>query len=60
MVRRKKNKNKTVFGVIGVLLTIFGIIGTIPILLNLQYTILLPITTLSVILGIILIAWAFD
>ena len=53
-------KNKTMWGVIGVLLTIFGIIGTIPILLNRQYIIGLPVTVLSVIVGVILITWAFD
>ena len=29
---KKKPKDKTVIGVVGVLLTIFGIIGTIPVL----------------------------
>ena len=55
-----KRKNKTVWGVIGVILTLFGIIGTIPILLNREYLISLPITGLSVIIGIILMAWAFS
>ena len=53
-------KNKTVWGVIGVILTLFGITGTIPILLNREYLIGLPITGLSVIIGIILMAWAFS
>ncbi len=53
-------KNKTVWGVIGVILTIFGITGTIPILLNREYLIGLPITGLSVIVGIILMAWALS
>lgn len=55
-----KRRNKTVFGVIGVILTLFGIIGTIPILLNREYLIGLPLTGLSVIFGIILMAWAFS
>ena len=55
-----KRKNKTVWGVIGVILTLFGIIGTIPVLLNREYLIGLPITALSVIVGIILLAWAFS
>ncbi len=53
-------KNKTIWGVIGVILTLFGITGTIPILLNKEYLIGLPITGLSVIVGIILMAWAFS
>ena len=53
-------KNKTIWGVIGIILTIFGITGTIPILLNKEYLIGLPITGLSVIVGIILMAWAFS
>jgi len=56
----KKRKNKTVWGVIGVILTLFGIIGTIPILLNNQYHLWLPLTALSVITGVILTAWAFS
>ncbi len=52
-------KNKTIWGVIGVILTLFGITGTIPILLNKEYLIGLPITGIAVIIGIILIAWAF-
>ncbi len=52
--------NKTVWGVIGVLLTLFGIIGTIPILLNKEYLISLPVTGIAVIVGIILMAWAFS
>ena len=55
-----KRKNKTVWGVIGVILTLFGITGTVPILLNRGYLIGLPITGLSVIVGIILMAWAFS
>jgi len=54
-----KKINKTVWGVIGVLLALFGVTGTIPILLNREYIIGLPITALSVIVGIILMAWAF-
>ncbi len=55
-----KKKNRTVWGVIGVILTLFGITGTIPILLNKEYLIGLPVTGLSVIVGIILMAWAFS
>ena len=56
----KKRKNKTIWGVIGVILTLFGVTLTIPILLNREYIIGLPITALSVIGGIILMAWAFS
>ena len=56
----RKSKNKTVLGVIGVILTLFGAIGTIPVLLNKDYLLGLPITALSVIGGIILIAWSFS
>lgn len=55
-----KRKNKTIWGVIGLLLTLFGITGTIPILLNRGYLIGLPVTAISVIIGIILMAWAFS
>ena len=55
-----KRKNKTIWGVIGVLLTLFGIIGTIPILLNRDYIAGLIVTGLSVIIGIILLAWVFS
>lgn len=54
-----KKRKKSIWGVIGVLLTLFGVTGTIPILLNKEYIIGLPITAISVIIGIILIAWAF-
>ena len=37
-----------------------GITGTIPILLNREYIGVLPLTALSVIAGIILMAWAFS
>lgn len=53
-------KNKTIWGVVGVLLTLFGITGTIPILINREYLIGLPLTALAVIIGIILIAWVFS
>ena len=53
-------KNKTVWGVIGVILVLFGVTGTIPILLNREYIIGLPMTGLAVIIGIILIAWVFS
>jgi len=52
-----KSKNKTVWGVIGVILILFGLIGTIPLILN-RYIIGLPITAIIVIVGVILIAWA--
>ena len=60
MAKTKKRKNKTVLGVIGVLLTLFGIIGTIPILSNIGYAIWLLVTGVSVVAGVILIAWAFS
>lgn len=52
-------KNKTIFGVIGVLLTLFGITGAIPILINREYISGLPLTALLVVIGVILMAWAF-
>ena len=52
---KKKPKDKTLIGVIGVLLTIFGIIGTIPVLQNRQY-IWLIITAIAVIIGVLLVA----
>lgn len=55
-----RKKNKTIWGVIGVLLTLFGIIGTIPILISKEYIAGLPITAISVVVGIILMAWAFS
>jgi len=55
----RKTRNKTIFGVIGVLLTLFGITGTIPILLAREYILALPATAVSVIVGVILMAWAF-
>ncbi|MFH1358379.1 MAG: hypothetical protein ABIH37_00660 [archaeon] len=59
MTTKKKLKNKTVIGVVGVLLTIFGIIGTMPVLQNRQYLWLI-ITAISVIVGVILVAWSFS
>ena len=56
---KKKTKDKTVMGVIGVLLTLFGIIGTIPVLQNRQY-IWLTITAIAVIIGVILVAHSLD
>lgn len=56
----KKGKNKTVFGVIGVLLTLFGVVMTIPILVNKEYVEILFLTGISVVAGVILIAWAFS
>ncbi len=56
-----KRKDKTVWGVVGVILTIIGITGTIPLSLKGEpYTYGIPITGLMVIGGIILIAWAFS
>ncbi|MDP2926052.1 MAG: hypothetical protein Q8N99_06780 [Nanoarchaeota archaeon] len=59
MVKKKDFTNKTVIGVIGVLLTIFGIIGSIPVLQNRQYSWLI-ITAIAVIFGVILVAWSFS
>lgn len=56
---RKNKENKTLIGVIGILLTIFGIMGTIPVLQNRQYSILI-ITAIAVIAGVILVAWSFS
>ena len=56
---RKKKENRTLIGVIGILLTIFGIMGTIPVLQNRQYSILM-ITAIAVIVGVILVAWSFS
>lgn len=53
-------RNKTIFGVIGVLLVLFGITGTIPILLNKEYATGLLLTVPAVIIGIILMAWAIS
>jgi uncharacterized membrane protein len=55
---KRRRKNKTVLGVIGVLLTLFGIMGTIPILFNMEYASWLLVTGVSVIVGVILMAWA--
>ena len=56
----KKRKNKTPLGVVGVLLIIFGVTGTIPILLNKEYLLGLPITALAVIIGVILISMSIS
>lgn len=55
-----KRKNKTIWGVIGVLLTLFGVIFTIPITLNREYSAFLAVTAIAVVAGVILIAWAFN
>ena len=56
----ERSRNKTVWGVIGVLLTLFGIMGTIPILVNKEYAEGLILTGISVIAVVILISWAFS
>lgn len=53
-------RNKTVWGVIGVILILFGIIGTIPILVSKEYTSWLPFTGFAVIIGVVLAAYAFS
>ncbi len=55
MAKQKKKQNKTVVGVIGVLLTLFGVIGTIPVLQNKEYLFLI-MTALAVVIGVILVA----
>lgn len=56
-----KKKNKTPLGVFGLILLIFGIIFTISLSVKgEEYTYGLPITAFLVIMGIILIAWAFN
>ncbi len=56
-----KKKDKTTWGVIGVILLIGGVTGTIPLAIRGQkYLYGLPITGIAVIVGIILIAWAFS
>lgn len=56
-----KKENKTLIGVIGVILAILGIIWTIPLSLKGQpYIYGIFITGIMVITGIILIAWAFS
>ncbi len=61
MGQKKPIKNKTVIGVIGVIFIIFGIVGTIPLALKGHpYIYGLFITGFLVILGVILIAWAFS
>ncbi len=59
MTKKSKPKDKTIMGVIGVLLTLFGIIGTLPVLQNRQY-IWLTITAIAVIIGVILVAYSLD
>jgi len=59
--RTAKKKDKTFWGVLGVILLIGGITATIPLALKgEQYLIGIPITALAVITGILLIAWAFS
>ena len=53
-------KNKTLIGVIGVILSLFGLIMTIPLVLNgVPYVYGIILTGLMVVIGVILIAWAF-
>jgi len=59
MTIKNKSNNKTVIGVIGVLLTIFGIIGSISVLQNRGYLWMI-ITGMSVIAGVILVAWSLS
>ena len=54
-MKKRKPEDKTLLGVIGVLLTIFGILGTIPVFENRQYLWLI-ITAFAVIVGVILVA----
>ncbi|MEA3329506.1 MAG: hypothetical protein U9Q06_02065 [Nanoarchaeota archaeon] len=53
-------KNKTVWSVVGILLVLFGITGTIPILINKEYFFGLPFTGLSVVVGVVLVAWSLS
>jgi len=54
------SKNRTFFGVLGVIILIFGAIGTIVIAIKgEQYFYVLPITGIAVIMGVLLIAWTF-
>jgi hypothetical protein len=53
-------KDKTVLGVLGVILTVFGVMGSIPALLNKDSILSLPLTAAAVVAGIILMAWAFS
>jgi len=55
-----KRKKKTVWAVVGLILTLFGITGSIPSLINREYIGFLPATGVAVIIGIILMAWAFS
>jgi hypothetical protein len=55
-----KNKNKTVWGVLGVILTVFGVTGAIPSLINKGSIFGISISAVAVIIGIILMAWAFS
>ena len=51
--------NKTILGVFGVLPTLFAVIGSVLSILNQQYLILI-LLTISVIVGVILMAWAYN
>jgi hypothetical protein len=52
-------KKRTIWAVIGALLTILGLTGTIPLAIN-KILIGLPVAALFIIIGIILIAWALS
>ncbi|MAH46535.1 hypothetical protein CMI37_11960 [Candidatus Pacearchaeota archaeon] len=61
MAERRNIRNKTVIGVIGIILVIFGIIWTIPLALKgVPYVYGLFGTSFLVVLGVILISWAFS
>ena len=54
-------KNKTFWGVLGVLISIFGVLGTLFIgASGGQYLYGLPITALAVIIGVLLVAWTIS
>ncbi len=55
-----KRNNKIIFGAIGFILILSGMTMSIPVLLNREYLVLLPFAGLSVIIGVLLIAWMFS
>ena len=55
-----KTRDKTFLGVLGVIILVFGFIGTIVIgVRGEEFFYGLPITAVAVIIGILLIAWAY-